>query len=193
MAYSKLCVDKLQETFYNKEVIKIDDIDSFYREKEPTTSKNTVSWRIFTLVGQGVLQRIGRGKYSIGKTQEFLPPISDEMKNLQNHIVDKFPFIRYCLWEMNYINYFSQHLINFNITFLDIERDAMDAVYFELKDYFSKVMLLQNLYGGLSEFDNTIIIRPLVTDAPIKKIETIYITMVEKLLVDLFSDKEFYC
>lgn len=191
MSNDKLQISKLKDEFYAKSVITINDINSFYRKNEPDILRNTVSWRIFTLVEQGILQRIGRGKYRVGKTQEFVPLISAEMKNIQNYIVDKFPFTRYCLWEMNNVNYFSQHLINFNVTFLDVERDAMNVVYFELKEHFSRVMLLQNLYDELFDFDNAIIIRPLVTDAPIRKIDGIYIITVEKLLVDLFSDKEF--
>ncbi len=52
-------------------------------------------------------------------------------------------------------------------------------------------MLIQNLYDSLSEFNSTIVVRPLVTDSPIQKNENTNVTTLEKMLVDLCVDKEF--
>jgi hypothetical protein len=188
---SKLDMDRLQEQLSNKNVISLQDIDAFYREKEPSIPKTTVSWRIHSLLQQGILQRVGHGKYRFGRTQYFIPKVSSKMKQIEQTIRKKFPFIKYCQWELSPVNMFSQHLINFNVLFVDVERDAVASVYYELKENHSKVMLIQNLYDNLSEFDNTIVVRPLVTDSPIQKNENTYVTTLEKMLVDLCTDKEF--
>ncbi|KAA6325282.1 hypothetical protein EZS27_025484 [termite gut metagenome] len=188
---SKLDIDRLKEQLSDKDVISLKDIDAFYREKEPSIPKTTVSWRIYSLLQQEVLQRVGHGKYSFGTTQYFIPKVSHKMKQIGQTIKKKFPFIKYCQWELSSVNLFSQHLINFNVLFVDVERDAVESVYYELKESYSKVMLIQNLYDNLSEFGNTIIVRPLITDAPIQKNENTYIVILEKLLVDLCTDKEF--
>lgn len=187
----KLDIDRLKEQLSDKNVVSLKDIDAFYREKEPSIPKTTVSWRIYTLLQQGILQRVGHGKYCFGKTRYFIPKVSHKMKQIGQTIKKKFPFIKYCQWELSAVNMFSQHLINFNILFVDVERDAVEPVYYELKENYSKVMLIQNLYDNLSEFDNTIIVRPLVTDSPTQKNENIYVATLEKMLVDLCTDKEF--
>ena len=188
---SKLDIDTLKEQLGDKNILSLKDIDAFYREKEPSIPKTTVSWRIYSLLQQGILQRVGRGKYSFGETLHYIPKVSHKMKQIGQTIKKKFPFIKYCQWELSSVNMFSQHLINFNVLIVDVERDAVEAVYYELKDNYSKVMLVQNLYDNLSEFANTIIVRPLVTDSPIQKNESIYVATHEKILVDLCTDKEF--
>ncbi len=188
---SKLDIDRLQEQFSDKNVISLQEIDAFYREKELSIPKTTVSWRIYSLLQQGILQRVGYGKYSFGKAQHFVPKVSSKMKQIGQTIRKKFPFIKYCQWELSTVNMFGQHLINFNVLFVDVERDVVESVYYELKNNYSKVMLVQNLYDNLSEFDNTIIVRPLVTDSPIQKNGNTYVTTLERMLVDLCTDKEF--
>jgi len=188
---SKLDIGRLKEQLSDKNIISLKDIDAFYREKEPLIPKTTVSWRIYSLIEQGVLKRIGRGKYSFGTVQSFIPKVSNKMKQVGQTIKKKFPFIKYCQWELSSVNMFSQHLINFNVFFVDVERDVVESVYYELKENHSKVMMVQNLYDNLSEFSNTIIVRPLVTDSPIQKNENTYVITLEKFLVDLCTDKEF--
>ena len=190
MSNNKLDIDRLKEQFGDKNLLSLKEIDAFYREKEPSIPKTTVSWRIYSLLQQGILQRVGHGKYSFGKAQYFIPKVSHKMKQIGQTIKKKFPFIKYCQWELSSVNMFSQHLINFNVLIVDVERDAVEAVYYELKDNHSKVMLVQNLYDNLSEFANTIIVRPLVTDSPIQKNENTYVATLEKMLVDLCTDKE---
>lgn len=187
----KLNIERIKERLGWKDVLHLRDIDAFYREEEPSIPKATVSWRIYSLIQQGLLQRVGRGKYRFGTAQYFIPEVSPKMKQIARTIKRKYPFIRYCQWELAPVNMFSQHLIDFNVFFVDVERDAVESVYYGLKEEYSKVMLVQNLYDNLSEFPNTIILRPLVTDSPIQRNENTYVITLEKMLVDLCTDKEF--
>lgn len=191
MSSNKLDTDRLKRQFSDKNLLSLKDIDAFYREKEPSIPKTTVSWRIYSLLQQGILQRVGHGQYSFGKTLRYIPQVSHKMTRIGRAIKKKFPFIKYCQWELSSVNMFCQHLINFNVLIVDVERVAIEAVYYELKDNYSKVILVQNLYDNLSEFANTIIVRPLVTDSPIQKSGSTYVATLEKILVDLCADKEF--
>ena len=188
---SKLDIERLKEQLSQKDAVTLKDIDAFYREREPSIPKTTVSWRIYSMLQKGILQRIGYGKYSFGKTQYFVPKVSHKMKQIAQTIKKNYPFIKYCQWELLLVNMFSQHLINFNVFFVDVEREVVESVYYGLKENYSKVMLIQNLYDNLSEFNNTIIVRPLITDSPIQKNENTFIATLEKMLVDLCTDKEF--
>lgn len=183
-------IDELQKEFEGKDILELKDIDAFYRKKVPSIPKTTVNWRVYDLVQNGVLQRVGNGLYRFGKTEIFIPEITHKIKSISQFINKQFPFINYCQWELSYVNYFSQHLINFNILFVDVEKDALEAVYYALKEHHSKVMLLSNLYGDISDFSNTIIVRPLISDSPIQKVKNCYMATLEKMLVDLASDKE---
>jgi hypothetical protein len=129
--------------------------------------------------------------YRFGETQVFTPKADSRMKRIGRFMKKRFPLVQYCLWDMSCINYFTQHLINFNILFVDVERDAVDAVYRALKEELSKVMSINHLYDNLSEFDGVVFVRPLVSESPIRKVENIPVTTLEKMLVDLATDREF--
>lgn len=182
--------DELQKEFEGKTVIELKDIDAFYRKSEPSIPKTTISWRVYDFVKNGVLQRVGKGLYRLGKTETFTPIINHKIKKISHLMNKKFPFVDYCQWELSYVNYFSQHLINFNNLFVDVEKDALEAVYYALKEQYSKVMLISNLYGDISDFKNAIFVRALISDSPIQKVGNCYVATLEKMLVDLASDKE---
>jgi hypothetical protein len=182
---------KFKKNLKGKSVITTENIASYYWLKEPDIPKTTINWRIYILVKIGILKRVGKGLFQFGETQNFVPKTNHKMQTVESFLQKRFPFIRYCQWELSQINSFAQHLVNFNVLFVDVERDAVDSVYHALKEKFSNVMAVQNLYDSLNEFNNYIIVRPLVTEAPIQKIEKIHSATLEKMLVDLAVDKEF--
>jgi len=188
---NKLDTCNFEQYFENKETIAFQNIENYYRISEPTIPYTTINWRIHKLVRLGLLQRIGKGLYQLGKATIFVPPINNKMQKIEVFLQKRFPFVQYCQWDLSRINSFAHHLINFNVSFVDVEKDAVDSAYYALKEQFPKVMAVQNLYDGLSEFNNYIIVRPLITEAPIQKTGKIHTATLEKILVDLAVDKEF--
>ncbi|MCF8362474.1 MAG: hypothetical protein K9G70_07605 [Prolixibacteraceae bacterium] len=182
--------NKLIKEFEGRNIIELKDIEAFFRKSEPSIPKTTVNWRIHDLVQQQILQRVGRGLYRFGKTEIFSPEITPKMKSVCKFINKQFPFVTYCQWQLSTVNHFAQHLINFNILFVDVEKDALDGVYYALKEQQTKVMLISNLYGDLSDFDKFIFIRPLISDSPLQKVKNCNVASIEKILVDLASDEE---
>jgi hypothetical protein len=188
---TKLNIEGLRTQFVDMPAIQVSDLYSFYSDKEPEIKQSTIYLRIKTLVKSGVLQRVGRGQYRLGKNEVFILQVTKRMKDIEKVISNKFLLTQYCQWDLSCINHFSQHLINFNVQFVDVERDVLDSMYYALKEKFSKVMLVGNLYDGISEFKDTIIVRPLISEAPTRKSGNTYVATLEKILVDLATDTEF--
>lgn len=115
---------------------------------------------------------------------------SKKISFLSKVISSNFPYIDYCLWELSEINQFLQHLINFNIIFLDIEKDDIDSAYYTLKENKTKVFRAKGMVDELSDYSGYVCIRPLVTESPINR-NKINTAKLEKILVDLYCDKEF--
>jgi predicted transcriptional regulator len=185
-------IDKLKTFFADVTLFTTDDIARFYQQENPEISRSTVNWHITQLVQKGVIRRKNRGVYEFGKTVNFVPLVSDEIIKIQDLVLDKFHLIRFCVWQLSEINRFSQHLINLNIILIDVEKDAINYVYYFLKEHFPKVMLASNLYSDISEFNEHIIVRRLVSHSPLQKQNNIYLPTLEKFLVDIAFDKEFF-
>jgi hypothetical protein len=187
----KLNIDILKEHFIENSLIKTDDLFEFYRSIDPTVLKNTVNWRIFEMVKKGVLSRRAPGRFILGKSIKFKPTITPRMKKVYSLLQSKFPFVDYCIWEANLLKEFTHHQINIDYTIIEIERSSMESIYYQLKDNLSNLVLeptvkeFDYFLGGSKPF---YIIQPLITEAPIQKINELKTITLEKLLVDVFCD-----
>ena len=185
----------IKKTFSNSNIISTDDLLSFYKSIEPTVKKTTVNWRIYELVRSGQLQRIGRGKYILGNAIKYFPAISAKEIKIGNLIRKEFPFINYCIWNTSILNEFSQHLSTFRFVIVEIEKEALDSVYFSLKESFNSTFkkpsreMVEEFISGQA---NSIIIKPFVSEAPLEKYKNMPTTTLEKLLVDLYCDKNLF-
>ncbi|WNY23405.1 hypothetical protein MmiHf6_07120 [Methanimicrococcus hongohii] len=187
----KLDLIKFKKQLSNQNVCQVNDFFNYYSKKEPKISKATVNWRIHDLVEKGVIQRVGRGTYEFGETTTFTQEPSEKTKEIGKIILDNYSEIKFCVWEMAFVNKLNQHLINYNIYFVDVERAASKYMYYDLKSIYRDVIRVQDLYEDISEFAEYIIVRPFVTDSPLMTGSEMPLPALEKILVDLYSDKEF--
>lgn len=65
----------MKHHFKSKAVFETKDIAAFYKQTESNIKPTTINWRIYALVQNGILHRIGRGKYSLGKGKNYIPEI----------------------------------------------------------------------------------------------------------------------
>lgn len=118
--------------------------------------------------------------------------LSSEMEKIARSVKKEFPYTDFCVWELAVVNFFSHNLINFNLFFVNVERDAVDAVYHKLKEKRKNVVNIRKTNDDLSDVAGSICIRPLVSRAPIDTQGQIPVASLEKILVDLATDKEFF-
>ncbi len=157
----------------------------------PGLPKPTVYSRIRQLLTSGEIKRIGRGVYERSTKAEFTFEITSQIENIANELSSQFPYIDLCVWDFSPINSLAQHLINFNLCVVDVDRDAIEAVYDHLRETNERVLTTKRMFDGLADYDGYILVRKLVTDSPLAKKGEVAVPTLEKLLVDLACDKEF--
>ena len=184
--------DLIEKHFSNQETFNVAEISRFYSEQNPNIPQTTVNWRIYNLVQSGIVQRVGRGVYRLGKSNLFQMDLSPQIKKIAHNIKKEFPYTDFCVWELATVNFFSHNLINFNLFFIDVERDAVDAIYYKLKEKQKNIVNIHKTYNDISELAGNICIRPLVSYAPLQMQDKIQVATLEKILVDLATDKEFF-
>ena len=184
--------DLIEKHFSNQETFNVAEIFRFYSEQNPNIRQTTVNWRIYNLVQSGIIQRVGCGVYRLGKANLFQMDLSPQILKIARNIKKEFPYTDFCVWELAMINLFSHNLINFNLLFIDITRDAVDAVYYKLKEKQKNIVNIRKTYDDISDLAGNICIRPLVSYAPLRTQDKIQVATLEKILVDLATDKEFF-
>jgi hypothetical protein len=190
MRNAELYIKELKQLFVDKDYIKVEELHTFYQSFNTNISKSTINWRMRTLVQTGIMQRIGRGKYKLGLGKIFQPLLTNKIFKVNSAMKQSFPYLKYIIWHTSDINSFSQHLVNKDICYVEVERDAVDAVFEVLREKYKYVLRRQyedDVYFG----ESIIIVRVLVSGSPVQMIRNVPTITIEKLLVDLFSDNDF--
>jgi hypothetical protein len=191
MAKDKLHIRKLQSFFKGRSSFSNKDISAFYRKTEPQIKSTTVNWRIYSLVQSGILARIGRGIFTLGEGRNFLPSVTPAVKALYNKLNQQFPYLQVCIWNTSILNEFMVHQLARFFTLVEVEKDAMESIFHYMKENKTNAFLnpdsevLNNYAIGER---NAVIIKPLVSEAPVQNVNGVITVTIEKLLVDIFSD-----
>jgi hypothetical protein len=191
----KLKIEPIKEKFTGNKIILTDDLYRFYQSEEPKINKSTVNWRIYELVQNGILQRIGKGKFVVGQSIHYLPEISNKEIKINSVIKKEFPFIKYCIWNSSILGEFLQHQSSFQFIVVEVEKDALESVFYSLKDNYDstfKKPTKQMVEEFVFTRQNSIIINSFISEAPIQSIKNVPTSSLEKLLVDLYSDKNLF-
>lgn len=196
----KIIKNKLIEEFKDRETFSRKELFDFFRYFEPNLKEGTFGWRIYDLKNKNIIKSIKRGYYTISYKPKYKPEISWELLKLAKVISDRFEDVKYCLWETAWINEFSQHQASKKLIIIEIEKDFVESFYYELKDTFRFDFYLnpdeKTFDFYISESQNPIIIKKLITRSPISKRTEkrvkFYTPLLEKILVDLFAENKLF-
>ena len=140
----------------------------------------------------GVLTRIGRGKFAVGTGKIFIPDFTNKLKTINSKLKKEFPFLEICLWNTSAFNEFMIHQPGRFYFLVEVEKDAAQSVFFSLKEAKYSVFIEPTkdlIEKYIPDEKETLIVKPLVTEAPLQKIDGVNTVTLEKMLVDIFCDE----
>lgn len=143
----------------------------------------------------GVFSRVGRGKFILGERRNFIPEISLKIKSIHKELEKQFPYMQSCIWNTSILNELMIHQPGRFYTLVEVNREATGSVFYFLKDKMKNVFLepssdILSLYASSEK--EVIIIKSLVSEAPLQKIKGLPTITIEKLLVDIFCDETIF-
>ena len=189
---NRLDIDNFETFFKDKDVFETADIAGFYHS---TNKPAIINWRIYSLVQKGVLQRVGRGKFCLGKSKTYMPEVLPKLKSVYKKISKEFPFANICVWHSSVFNEFMQHQAGKFYYLVEVEKGAAEAVFHALKERNFAAFLTPNqeiLNRYIPENKDVFIVKTLVSEAPTQKNDGICMVTLEKMLVDIFCDETLF-
>ena len=138
------------------------------------TSEAVVKSTVSRLVKEKKIARIGRGIYCLSGKNIFSPVPSTLAVNLYKQIQEAFPFVKLCVYEGQWIAPLLHHLASNQILYIEAEKDASETVYHFLQN--------QNMKLPVYYEPDTVIM-----DRYVDMNESL-----EKLLVDIYADPDFF-
>jgi hypothetical protein len=139
----------------------------------------------------GVLTRIGRGKFVLGKTKVYYPEVSTKLKAVYNKLKKEFPYVDICIWNTSILNEFMIHQPGVFNFIIEVEKDATQSLFYFLKELKYPVFIepTSDILDKYLPIDKeAFIIKPLVSESPTQIVNGIRTISIEKLLVDIFCD-----
>ena len=166
-----------------------------YVRSQEEISDSGILWHIKKLIKQNKLSRLTRGIYGSFIKREFTPTLTNELKELYGDLTSKFPLIDIVVYSGQDITALQHHISANNALYAEVTKEASEAVFHylidkKIKAYHKPDSDFMCDYVDLAE--QCVIVKPLVTESPVKKIDGICTPTLEKLLVDINVDTDFY-
>jgi hypothetical protein len=146
---------------------------------------------VYTLVQEGVLQRIGRGKFRLGESRKYIPEISSLTKSIYKKLKAEFPYVNFCVWNTSVLNEFMQHQPTRFFLLVETDKETTNSVFYFLREI-KKTIFIEPTIDILEKYlmndKDVIIIKPLISEAPTQNVNGVETATIEKILVDVFCD-----
>jgi predicted transcriptional regulator len=161
----------------------------------PELKESTINVYLSRLKKEGIISNPSRGVNALKGKKSYKPIIDIKLKRLFNKIKKDYPYVEFCIWNTKWLNEFMRHQPFKFYTILEIDKDVTESVFYALKDIGKQVFIdpdseTFDLY--ISNSEDVIILKHLISEAPLLETENIAIPALEKLLVDMTIDTKVY-
>lgn len=173
----------------------VSDIIQFYQQFEDNIKRSTVDWRIYELTNADIIHRMARGIYSLKEVRHYQPEITRANKLLYGSFKKQFPYARGCFWDTRWLNEFMLHQPGRFYTLLEVEKDVLEAVFYEMKDQGKEAFLNPSeevIDKYIVDKRSPLLLLPLISEAPTQEIDGVRTITIEKMLVDLVSNASLF-
>lgn len=160
-------------------------------------SEAAINLSLSLMVRNGELIKESWGIYlfPVQKNRLFIPVPSEEIRDINQLLKKEFPYTDICVWDPQIIVPFLQHIPNLNLLIVEIERIAMEPAFNILQEKVSGRRVIFNPssedYAHYVSGFPSIVVKPLVSQAPLINFGGINMPSMEKLMVDITGDVEF--
>ena len=162
---------------------------------EPDVSLHSIVNILNRMVRQGKLQRLQRGVYASAKQNVWQVVLREQEIAVYDLVHAQFPLLKLCVYNGETLSPLQHHLAYNQATYIEVERVGVESVFHCLQDAGYEVYRTpdaQMMYDYADIKKKIVIVKPLVTQAPLMKQNGYYVPMLEKLLVDIHADKDFF-
>jgi|JI10StandDraft_1071094.scaffolds.fasta_scaffold91335_2 hypothetical protein len=192
--------------------------DYFAINMENDSKYDYLLW-LYELIDLRIIKKVGKS-FQIVKFYPLIEQNST-IARVNGHIANNFKGIKYCLFSTNWLNEFNHYQSNFYYNILEIEKALIESVFYILREKFKRRIYIYEEKSILERYvydePDSIVIKNILSRAPINLISPIIndklqkfepydsrsnmlrrrnnfipVPSLEKILVDLYCDKDFY-
>lgn len=184
------------DRFKGQSLITKDEIHRYYQKLEPGLKDSTLRWRIFKLKEDNVLLPVKRGVYSLNKKPQFSPVLSKKLKSIESlYSADFSPSLPCIIWSTEWLHQFMVHQPGSHQVIIETEKYSIESLFYRVQEKFKNTYLnpaKDVIRDYVVRQKEAIIVKPIISRSPTFVRSEIEIASLEKILVDLFCEKELF-
>lgn len=127
--------------------------------------------------------------------QTFAPKLVKEVKEIYKLLQANFPFAKFCVYQGEIIAPLQHHLLSNRIIYVETNRDSTETVFNFLKGKQRNAYLRPDkkmIYRYVDLESRVFFVKNLISEAPLQKVSGVPMPTLEKLLVDILRDVDFF-
>ena len=158
-------------------------------------SKKMLSWHLRKLMDENKIFRISKGVYTTTPKDIFRPVPNTHSIRLYKKLKAEYPLLNFCVYNGEILSDLQHHLSYNNNIYIETERDATETIFHFVQDIHERSFLSpkEDVMSDYIRLDKrSYIVKPLVSESPIQEVNGINVPTIEKLLVDIQCDKDFF-
>ena len=157
---------------------------------KPVTARQYLS----SLAKDKELVRVAQGEYALPDKQSFSYTPSEEAKKIYDGLKSELPFTDFCIYDGSIFSPIQHHLSINKAIYVETNRDAVESVFARLKEQYKNVYRQPDstfMYDYVDLRNQCVIVKTLVTEAPLMTVDGVRVPTLEKMLVDIQKDADF--
>jgi hypothetical protein len=185
----------IERYFRESERLSKQKLVSSIKEDFPHWSDNTINMYLSKLKKEGKISAPSKGIYELGSISLFNPEVSGSLKKIYTKIKRGFPYIIFCVWDSTWLNDLMRHQPFRHYIVVEVEKEASEPVFGFLSEIIKNVFLNPDeeiFTRYIQNLDDVVIVKNMVSEAPLMEAQKIVIPSLEKLLVDMLADTNLF-
>jgi hypothetical protein len=172
------------------------DVFDFFLSQGKELSDAALRWRIHDLKNAGIIKSVASAVYAIAEKPVFVPIPDVFTEKTVELFSQKYEGLNFCVWNTNILHSFMIHQPVNSFYVFETDRDITESVFYHFKAHNLNVFnnpILQMMDDYVLGSKDAVVLKPLVSRAPIQKDGIFAFPALEKILVDIFCDQhQFY-
>lgn len=193
---ANITIEGFIKHFSRKNHFSKNDLFEYYLKSERDIKDGTLRRRIDILKKRGVIQEVSRGLYTMQCKPVWVPYIDSTIKSIYSKIYKKYNGLNFSVWSTASLNEFMNMQAFRYIIIIAVEKDITLSVFENLSDSGLKKIYLQPSKKEATCYFYTAnlsyVVLSLLSKSPLQLVNNIKIPKLEKILVDIFCDKNIF-
>ena len=170
------------------------DVATMLCESGASYSDGYIAFSIQKMLAAGTIIRSARGQYKFKSNSRnvFQSKPDDKLGEMSGFLKAQFPFVDFCFWATADMMPLMHHIPNIRMKIVNCNKDAVEPVAHSLSNIIDTIVLPDpDRYSidNVIRDRETVVVLPLISQAPVQIIDGIPTPRLEKILVDILCEE----